>query len=611
MLITFEIDKIVKFLIVILFTIISFTTYSQNLDQIGLADEYNREGEVDKALDIYSELAKDEKNIPLIHKNYFNLLLSTSSYKEGDKYISKAIKLYPNNISYKIERGILYQRQGNQKEAEKIFNSIIDEAKLDQNKTRVVAQNFINNQMTESAVELYKLSRKALKNNNLYALEMAYVYRILNKTDFVIEEYLNFVEQNPGNINYVKNSLQNYLTKEEELVALENILMDKVQQNPDKHIYNEMLIWVNLQQKNFYGAFIQARALDKRTSSQGNKVMEVGMISLENRDYESAIKIFTYVIKEFPGSSNYVLAKRYLIKSREEFVKTVYPVRREDIEKLIQEYDQFVNEVGFNQTTLEAQRSKAQLYAFYLDDKDKAIDILNSIIENPRANANLKANAKLDLGDIYILIDMPWESTLLYSQVEKTHKESPIGYEAKLKNAKLSYFKGDFELAIDHLNVLKTATTREISNDAMALSLLIKDNTALDSTDYAMKDYAHVELLLFQNKKDDALSALDKMLIDHKNHSLTDEIHFLKATIYREIGRFEQALKELEVINLYYSDDILGDDAHFITAKIYDQNLNDKEKAMEHYQSFLMKHKGSIFISEARKRFRKLRGDIL
>ena len=80
-----------------------------------------------------------------------------------------------------------------------------------------------------------------------------------------------------------------------------------------------------------------------------------------------------------------------------------------------------------------------------LDQKDIAIAILNKLITNPRASLYLKSKAKLDLGDIYLTRNEPWESTLLYSQVEKTQKENPIAYEAKLKNARLSYFKAPLE----------------------------------------------------------------------------------------------------------------------------------------------------------------------
>jgi tetratricopeptide (TPR) repeat protein len=267
--------------------------------------------------------------------------------------------------------------------------------------------------------------------------------------------------------------------------------------------------------------------------------------------------------------------------------------------------------MGIDNNTVEALRSKALLHAFYLDEHEKAIQILEEIIKIPRVSKSLIDQSKLDLGDIYLLIGEPWESTLLYSQVEKASKETPNGYEAKLKNAKLSYYKGEFALAQSHLDILKNATTREIANDAMALSLLIKDNTLLDSNDVAMKRFADIDLLIFQNKKDEALQALDQLLLDYPNHTLVDEILWKSANIELEIGNFELALEKLQKIVDMFGSDILGDDAYFLEGKIYETQLKENERAMEIYQDFLVRYPGSNYAAEARKRFRSLRGDYL
>jgi tetratricopeptide (TPR) repeat protein len=389
------------------------------------------------------------------------------------------------------------------------------------------------------------------------------------------------------------------------------MMYDKVQRSPNNPLYVDLLIWVNLQRKDFYAAFIQARAIDKRQKLNGMNVMEIGRIAQKNHDYRNAIRIYEYVIQEYPGAPNYQIARRLIIQSREELVKTTYPVDLDQIRKLIEEYDQLLAEVGLNNNTVEALRSKALLHAFYLDEHETAIEILEQIIAVPRTNRKMIDRSKLDLGDIHLLIGQPWESTLLYSQVEKSSKETPIGYEAKLKNAKLSYFKGDFSLAQNHLDILKLATTREISNDAIALSLLIKDNTLLDSTDVAMKRFADIDLLIFQNKKDTAIAALDQMLVDFPAHSLTDEILWRSANLRMETGAFEDAIRDLERIVDEFGFDILGDDALFLCGRINEEHLKNSNKAMEIYQTFLTQYPGSNYAAEARKRFRVLRGDFL
>ena len=256
-------------------------------------------------------------------------------------------------------------------------------------------------------------------------------------------------------------------------------------------------------------------------------------------------------------------------------------------------------------------RSQALLYAFYLNEQDSAIMILERIVHVPRISKSIVDNSKLDLGDIYLLIGEPWESTLLYSQVEKSSKETPIGYEAKLRNAKLSYYGGDFALAQSHLDILKMATTREIANDAMALSLLIKDNTQLDTGDVVMKRFADIDLLVFQNKKFQALDSLEKLKKDAPDHPIADEIIYRQAELNMEMGNFEVAVTLLQNIVDNYGEDILGDDALFMIGTIYEDQLKEKEKAKEVYQNFMISYPGSNKAAEARKRFRTLRGDFL
>ncbi|WPP48126.1 tetratricopeptide repeat protein [Catalinimonas niigatensis] len=609
-----KINHPITFVILLLSTTLAFSVQAQDEEQIQLAQEYDDKGEVEKAKSMYDELADKKKNVPIIHGRYFRLLMNNGYLDEAEKYIDKTLKSYPENIIYRLDAGILQMRMGKESNANKYYTDVLNEVQSDPYKVRLVAGHFIKSDMLEKAINFYEAGRPASNDPNLFALELANVYRRLNEKDKMVLEYLKYADEDEARISYVKNVLQNILTEEEDLESLSNMLLNKIQEQPDKQLYNELLIWINLQQKNFYGAFMQARAIDRRSRTDGERVMEVAGIALENQDYENALKMYEYIIEKYPRTSNYVSARRYKIKTREEMVKNRYPVAQEDIIKLIEDYQNFIDEtsksaIGPSHATLEAMRSQALLYAFYLDEKDRAIESLNEVAQHPKASRELKARCKLDMGDIYLLINQPWESTLLYSQVEKDYKEEPIGYEAKLKNAKLSYYKGEFELAQGHLDVLKLATTREIANDAMSLSVLIQNNTALDTSGTAMQDYANVELLLFQNKQEQALLKLDSMLTLYKNHDLADEIHWLMANIDMKLGKFEESLEHLNIISESFGFDILGDNALYLTGKIYEEQLQDQDKAMEIYTTFLREYAGSVYVSDVRKRLRGIRGD--
>ena len=599
------------YVLLTLLLMFSVKLFAQDISDIELANQYLQQGENDKALLLFDKLANNPKNIPLIHSNYFQLLLITGRFAEAETYIDKAIKRNPSDLYFQIDKGLIYVQRNNKAEQKKYYDKLIGQLSDDPFTVRVAAQQFTKNQQFENALELYSLSRKKLNDPSAYSIQMASLYRVLNKNEEMINEYLIYANQNPNNIASIKNILQNVLRDDEELELFENMMFDKVQRDPNNMLYNELLIWVNIQRKNFYSAFIQARAVDKRNKLNGIEVMDLGRISMVNKDYKNAVKIFDYVIENYPGTPNYQIARRLVIACREEIVKNTFPVEAKEIEKLINDYHGLIKDVGLNQNTIEALRSEALLYAFYLNKHDSAIVILQQIINTQRISKSIIDQSKLDLGDIYLLIGEPWEATLLYSQVEKSSKDTPIAYEAKLRNAKLSYYRGDFGLAQNHLDVLKMATTREIANDAMSLSLLIKDNTQLDTGDLAMKKYADIDLLIFQNKKFEALIELDALKNQFPDHPLVDEILYLESTLYMEMGNFQEAIDQLQHIVNDYGEDILGDDALFLIGTIYEDQLHEKDIAKEIYQQFLIKYPGSNKAAEARKRFRTLRGDFL
>lgn len=585
--------------------------FAQDNSEIQIANEYFLKGDKQKALTMYESLAKHSENIPQIHENYLALMIDMGKFRDAENYVERLVKKNDDKLNFKLDLGLVYLRGGDEQKADRYFKATIKNIAGDVYRIRGVSDYLVAHNLAEYASYALLEARNALHNNSLFTLELANLYRLQGKRDEMVDEYLNYVTQTPANIGYVKNLLQILLSKPEELESLEKLLYDRVQQNPQSEVFSDLLIWVNLQQKNFYGAFIQARAYDKRFKKESPKTLEIAQIALNNQDYDNADKSFTYVMKEYANTENYLPARLGQIRAREAKIKRKFPVNKDSIRYLLTEYESFIKKYPDNINAHEAQMNESALFAYYLDEKDSAILKLNKLIQNPRASMYLKSKAKLELGDIYLLKEEPWESTLLYSQVERMQKDAPIGYEAKLKNAKLSYFKGEFALAQEHLDILKQATTREIANDAMDLSMRINENLGFDSVGTALKKYASIELLLQQNKAVEATTKIKEFVDDPGNatSSMLDDFYWLQANLEMKQGHFDQSIAILQKIIDNFGEDILSDDALFLQADIYQNQLKNKDKAMEIYHAFLTKYPGSVYVAEARKRYRALRGD--
>ena len=102
--------------------LISFFAVAQQNDQ-QLAYQYYVNGEYEKAISIYKELNKERFSVAY-HTPYFSSLLKTEQFKAAEQLAKKAAKLYPNSLNYQIEIGIVQERSGNSRKAERTFKKL-------------------------------------------------------------------------------------------------------------------------------------------------------------------------------------------------------------------------------------------------------------------------------------------------------------------------------------------------------------------------------------------------------------------------------------------------------------------------------------------------------
>ena len=452
--------------------------------------------------------------------------------------------------------------------------------------------------------------------NRISALIMLFFLFMIRETtaqqligpEQIIQQQIQILEQQPETINQVKNGLYPYLTEPTRFSLLRNFLLQAIQRTPDNRALVELLEWDYIQQKDFAAAYLQEVALDRRGNEQGERLMDLGSISYSNDVYAVALKSYRYVAQKGSGNRYYKQAKFEILNCLNAFFR-ISKNRQQLLPVLQQEYENYFKEFGKTAATADAMYSYAVTSALYLQNNTKAISLLEQTIQFSGIQPALQAKCKLELGDIYLEKGKIWDAALLYGQVEKTFREDPLGQEAKFRAAKIYFYTGDFILAKSQLDVLKTATSELIANDALDLSLLIQEHTDNETNAEALKTYAIAELLILQNKLVEATMTLDSISRKYPSHSLQDEILMASYKINMSRNLFVEAGLKLEKIISSFPDGIWGDDALFHLAQLKENQFNDKLEAMKLYQALILKYPGSFYVPEARKEFRKLRGD--
>jgi tetratricopeptide (TPR) repeat protein len=574
-----------------------------------LAIEFLNNGETEKALKLFDE-AYSKTPSPHLYKLYLDALLQEKNTREAERLVRRHQRNFPQSPTTVVDLGYVYLISGDKAKADNEFASVVNKLPGNQNQIAEIAVALFNRMQTDYAIQAFLKGRQVLNNPQAFAQDLATLYERSNRVADMTNEYLGMLNYNPNMLSYVQQRVQVVLTNDtEEKKAASEIrktVLDYIQKNPQIRTAQDFWISLLLTVEDFDMAFTFARAYDRRFGDEGQKMLEAAWIA-QNSNSKVAEQAYQYLIAKGEASPFYFDARFGLLSYYYQQITTAVVVDIEALLALEKQYVELLNNRPLTAQSVRLIRDWARISAFYKGDFEKADSLLNMALDIRNLPRNLVAEIKLDLADIYLFTGEVWESTLLYSQVEKEFKHDEIGFDAKLRNAQLSYYIGEFEWSLAQLDVLRAATSKLIANDAMELSLLIRENNDFDNSFTNLRLFAHADLLIYQRKYDEALTVFDSIRKRQFTHSLYDKILMKRAEIALKRGNLEDALRYLEDIYTLYADELLADDALYLAARISEERLNLPFKAIALYEQLILEHPSSLYIPDARKRFRELR----
>lgn len=608
--------------IFLLLTLVCISSYSQQVQLLGpsssqtlttekLAIQYYEQKQFEKANIYFDELFN--RSAENWFSYYYKSLLAIKDYSKAEKITKKFLKEDKNNTFLYVRLGQIYKLQNNEKKEKEFYDKAIKDLIAFPPYVQNLATAFVESGQYTYALDSYQKGRNATPEYPYY-FERAEVFKAMNDLKAMINELLDAIDFKESDIQLVKINLQNSLGYNEETGGFKNPLLKeelqkRIQKNPDKIAFIEFLIFVQLQQKDFYGAFIQSKSLDKRLNEDGQRMYELAKLFVTNKQWSVSKQCFDYIILK--GPSNLFFDAATIDNLSVEFLSLTESALTQREAFISLEANLLKANEKYKNSYLSSGLIKdiASLKAYYLDKSSEAIILLEDYLLNNSLEIQLKAELKLMLADIYLISGEIWEASLLYSQVEKDFKYEAIGQEAKFRNAKLSFYAGDFAWAKSQADVLKGATTKLISNDALDLSLIISDAIAVDTNEAPLKLFACADLMIRQHKYEEAIVKMDSINLLYSSNTLGDDIYFKKAQIYMIQKKYKDVESMYKNILEYYPNELYADDAQFKLGELYEYYLSDKEKAKQIYQELLLNFSGSTYAVDARMRYRELRGD--
>ena len=612
-----------KYLFIVVFSIVSVSSFFSQVSTIDfqLAKKYYLDSDYEKAALYYEKIFKESEHRLKIYENYKSTFIELNKFKEAEKLIKTLIKENPNKLKFLVDLGVIYGLVDRSDKKNQVFDKaieqIIKETSYDNAFDLGLAFEKIGN--LEKALEVYlNFESKNLLNPFAFHSKIALIYNKTGKTNKMINTFFEMLDFNNKFLQNVQNGLVNSIDfqnnlKEKEI--LRQSIIEKIQANPKKIVYIELLAWFYMLNNDYENAYTQIKALDKKLNKNGSKLLELGNTALNNQDFKVAIKCFDDVVLKSNSLEYKFEAKNKKLFALKSKILYGNKIIQEELVELKANYLLILSQLNNSKNVYNNSLRKynllldlSEIEAFYLGDISSAKQHLNNAILIPRLKEKQKGNAKLKLANILVLEDNIWEASLMYLQIEKQFKDDQLGHLAKFKNAQVYYFSGEYDWCQAQLKVLKASTSKLIANDALELSVLISDNYNMDTSEVAMKLFSYADMLTFQQQFSKANILYDSILKNFKNHSLNDEIIFRKAKINLKQHNYQKAVEHFKLLIDNYPNSILLDNSLFLIASIYEEKIKDFDQAKKYFKTILFDHKGSLYAAESRKRFRKLAG---
>lgn len=576
----------------------SLLAFAQNEQ---LAQYYYEKGDFEKAKIGFEELLQ---NVPQ-NTQYF--LRTIDCYQQlqlfdiAEKAIKERFDKYKQS-NLLVELGYNFQLRKDDTKAKVYYDQAVERIKKNPNEIYSISNAFERKVLLDYALKSYKIATELNPNFN-FNYQMGLLYGQLSNMEMMISTFLDEAYANPQNAIRIQNQLVRFMVDEGDATfseMLRKALIIRTQKNQDV-FWNHYLSWFYVQQKEFEKAFIQEKAIYKRSPESLTAIVNLAQLAIEEENQETAKEILDFVLENTSDLELRIQANSYLITMK------IENTSEKDFVAISTELDELLKQFGTSPFTLSLQLIQAHFVAFNLKKPEEGRAIVKKALEL-QLNDYEVADAKMELADILLYEEKFNQALIYYSQIELDLKNDVMAHEASLKAAKTSYFKTDFAWALKQFKELKSANTQLIANDALEYFLLINDNTMADSTQTALKQFAKGDYLLYQNRNQEAIAQFQAILKSYKGQEIESVTVLRLGKIYEKQGDFDLALSQYQTIIDQHSDGIYIDEALYFSAEIYNKQLLP-EKAKPLYEKVLFNHQDSIYFVEARKKFRQLRGD--
>jgi tetratricopeptide (TPR) repeat protein len=594
--------------------------------QLRLAQSYQQNGEWEQSVALYKKLYDAEPNNFVYFDGLQRGYLRLRAYDKAINLVEQRLKSQPMDTGLLASLGGIYYESGSEQKADSVWNRLIGTDPKNIGLYRVVASQMMEHRLFEKAVSTYLAGRTASGNTNAFTDELASLYTVLQQYTPASTEFIRLLNTYPQQLPFIESRIASFTIRDEGLRAATSVTREEVQREPENITLRKLDAWLAMEGKDYQTAFEEYRVVDRLSNSNGAELLDFAHRATLEGSHLIASQAFHDIIGLSHNPALVSQARFGYARSMENLSMQAdssvvqsgvhAPLQDDSPPARISETEKsYQNVVGLYEAVIhDYPNSELAAQSFYrigIIRVDRFFDLNGALESFGKAKAlartaDLAADASMRIAEVYILQNDLTSARAAYECVLRM----PIpAYQqsAQYRIAELDYFAGKFDSCLTELKPLASNLNSDLSNDALLLQYFLVENKGTSPA--ALGEYAKADLLMRQERYSEALAGFSEVVKTFPTTLLVDDATLKMAELHLSLNQPDEALATFRRIVNDMPESILRDRAQMRIAETYQRILKDKEKAISAYEQILVKFPNSLYVEQARKRIRQLRGD--
>lgn len=596
---------------------------SQTVDQLNklrIAQALEQAGEFDKALDFYKQLYGADSSNFVYFDGLRRIYMNLKEYTPAEGLIRDRLVRDPGNATLYCELGDAFYKAGYPDSAGIVWNDAIELDPKNPGTYQAVGDIMTQNRLFEKAIDVFRRGEKVTSAKSGFIIQIARLYFYNMNYRESVRELLRLLQTDNKSsaMAYIQAQLGSYSSSEEAVNRFTEEMKKQVDDNSDNTYYRTILAFLYMEQKDYSAAYKVYKWLDQQSGANGIELLSFAERAYNDEAYGVAADAYMEV-------SQLSKARPVVAQSLMGYANSLCRIGEngysrgdrpcatndtlKDLNASLAAYGRIISGYTETQYFEPAVLNSIDIDMNYFHDFNGAEKLFK---EHGEFSPEYFREAALSRIRLHMMegrfSDALTESVKRLEDGNQDHDQAVSGNsfsdEVRYEAARSLYYLGNFDSALFYLEKIASNPMSDAANEAIQLLDIISNNKGAPD---ALKEYASAMAMEVSGRIPEAAGQLEEIVKTYPQVPLADHARFDLAAAYCRMGKVSDALK-LYASLASDSTDIFADRAQFRAAKIYQVTLHDTSRAIQEYESFLVRFPNSIYQDKVRGILRELLG---